>query len=146
MGQRFDVVALGELVIDLVPEHTPGCRMAFAPKPGGAPGNVAVGVARLGGRAAMLSKVGDDAFGRLLIETLRDAGVSADLSPLLGQPCHELPHRIARHRTPPEASGPTEPTAPIQTVPVSGQAPEREADFPSAPIVVDGMRTRTVTE
>jgi fructokinase len=48
MGQRFDVVALGELVIDLVPEHTPGCRMAFAPKPGGAPGNVAVGVARHG--------------------------------------------------------------------------------------------------
>ena len=52
--------------------------MAFAPKPGGAPGNVAVGVARLGGRAAMLSKVGDDAFGRLLIETLREAGVGAD--------------------------------------------------------------------
>ena len=71
LGQRFDVVALGELVIDLVPEHRPDGRMAFAPKPGGAPGNVAVGVARLGGRAAMLSKVGDDAFGRLLIETLR---------------------------------------------------------------------------
>ena len=33
----------------------------FAPKPGGAPGNVAVGVARLGGRAAMLSKVGAEA-------------------------------------------------------------------------------------
>jgi fructokinase len=77
LGQRFDVVALGELVIDLVPEHGPDGRMAFAPKPGGAPGNVAVGVARLGGRAAMLSKVGDDAFGRLLIETLRDAGVGA---------------------------------------------------------------------
>ena len=78
MGQRFDVVALGELVIDLVPEHRLDGRMAFAPKPGGAPGNVAVGVARLGGRAAMLSKVGDDAFGRLLIETLRNAGVSAE--------------------------------------------------------------------
>ncbi len=78
LGQRFDVVALGELVIDLVPEPRPDGRMAFAPKPGGAPGNVAVGVARLGGRAAMLSKVGDDPFGRLLIETLRGFGVSAE--------------------------------------------------------------------
>ena len=45
-------------------------RLCFAPMTGGAPGNVAVGVARLGDRAAMLSKVGDDTFGRLLIATL----------------------------------------------------------------------------
>lgn len=68
-SHRFDVAALGELVIDLIPMRGDDGSARLAPKPNGAPGNVAVGVARLGGRAAMLSKVRDDAFGRLLIET-----------------------------------------------------------------------------
>jgi len=76
--QRFDVAALGELVIDLIPTRAADGTACFAPKPGGAPGNVAVGVARLGGRAAMLSKVGDDAFGRILIETLASNGVATE--------------------------------------------------------------------
>jgi fructokinase len=76
--QRFDVVALGELVIDLIPTRGADGSACLAPKPGGAPGNVALGVARLGGRAAMLSKVGDDAFGRLLVETLAANGVVTD--------------------------------------------------------------------
>ena len=74
----YDVVALGELVIDLVPARSATGETCFAPKPGGAPGNVAVGVARLGGRSAMLSKVGDDAFGRLLIATLVRYGVATE--------------------------------------------------------------------
>lgn len=73
---RYDVVALGELVIDLVPSAASHDAPCFAAKPGGAPGNVAVGVARLGGRAAMLSKVGDGSFGRLLIESLKRYGVA----------------------------------------------------------------------
>jgi fructokinase len=77
-SQRYDVVALGELVIDMVPARSAEGISCFAPKPGGAPGNVAVGVARLGGRAAMLSKVGEEAFGRLLIDALRGYGVAAD--------------------------------------------------------------------
>src|SRR5271156_1154811 len=55
MSPRYDIVALGELIIDLVPVRGGEGQAYFAPKPGGAPGNVAVGVARLGGRAAMLS-------------------------------------------------------------------------------------------
>ncbi len=78
LSQRYDVVALGELVIDLVPARTAEGAPCFVPKPGGAPGNVAVGVARLGGRAAMLSKVGEEAFGRLLIDTLRGYGVATN--------------------------------------------------------------------
>lgn len=73
---RHDVVALGELVIDLVPARTADGEACFVPKPGGAPGNVAVGVARLGSAAAMLSKVGEEAFGRLLIATLAGYGVA----------------------------------------------------------------------
>jgi fructokinase len=77
-NKSYDVAALGELVIDLVPTLDAEGRPAFSPKPGGAPGNVAVGVARLGGRAAMLSKVGDEAFGELLRATLDANGVASD--------------------------------------------------------------------
>jgi sugar/nucleoside kinase (ribokinase family) len=70
---RFDVTALGELVIDMVP--VAGSERLFSAKPGGAPGNVAAGVARLGLRAAMLSKVGPGPLGDLLITTLSQAGV-----------------------------------------------------------------------
>ncbi len=73
---RYDVVCLGELVADLVPVAGAGGAACFAALPGGAPGNVAVGVARLGGRAAMLGKVGDEAFGRLLLATLARHGVA----------------------------------------------------------------------
>jgi len=75
-AKSYDVAALGELVIDLVPTLDHEGRPCFSPKHGGAPGNVAVGVARLGGRAAMLSKVGDEAFGQLLLATLAANGVA----------------------------------------------------------------------
>jgi len=74
----FDVVSCGELLIDFVSLRR-GVRLAEAPAfrraAGGAPANVAVGVARLGRRAAFLGQVGDDDFGHFLAETLRRAGV-----------------------------------------------------------------------
>ena len=73
-----DVVTIGELLIDLVPLPSEDGGMRFVAKPGGAPGNVAVGVARLGGRAAMLTKVGTEAFGSSLVATLRQNGVTVD--------------------------------------------------------------------
>ena len=69
------MVALGELVIDMVPVAGAGGERLFAAKPGGAPGNVAAGVARLGLRAAMLSTVGPGHLGDLLIAALAQAGV-----------------------------------------------------------------------
>lgn len=69
----MDLVCLGEMLIDMFPAET-GRRLAevsaFLPKPGGAPANVAVAAARLGAESAFIGKVGDDAFGRFLIETL----------------------------------------------------------------------------
>ncbi len=74
----FDVVSCGELLIDFVALRR-GVRLAEAPAfrraAGGAPANVAVGVARLGHRAAFLGQVGDDDFGRYLAEVLRRASV-----------------------------------------------------------------------
>ena len=73
---RIDVVALGELVIDLIPMAQPDGTLLFSPSPGGAPGNVAAGIARLGRTAAMISKVGPGSLGDLLIATLARAGVA----------------------------------------------------------------------
>ena len=74
----MDIVCLGELLIDLFPAEI-GRRLvevsAFHPKPGGAPGNVAVAARRLGLASAFIGKVGDDAFGRFLIDTLAAEGV-----------------------------------------------------------------------
>lgn len=72
---RIDVAVLGELVIDLIPARSAAGQALYAASPGGAPGNVAAGIARLGLRSAMLSKVGPGAFGDLLIRTLVEAGV-----------------------------------------------------------------------
>jgi len=74
----MDIVCLGELLIDLFPAEV-GRRLvevsAFHPKPGGAPGNVAVAARRLGLASAFIGKVGDDAFGHFLIATLAAEGV-----------------------------------------------------------------------
>lgn len=75
---RVDVVTLGELLIDFVPTVS-GVSLieapAFKKAPGGAPANVAAGLAKLGISCAFLGKVGDDAFGRFLKETLDEVGV-----------------------------------------------------------------------
>lgn len=74
---RFDVTTFGELVIDLVPFASPA-GAAYLAKPGGAPANVAAGVARLGHRAAMITRVGTEAFGRAARAALEAAGVALD--------------------------------------------------------------------
>lgn len=67
-------VCIGELLIDFV-STTPDVTLAAAPgfvkAPGGAPANVAVGLAKLGIDAGFIGKVGTDAFGDFLRETLQ---------------------------------------------------------------------------
>jgi fructokinase len=73
-----EVVCLGEVLIDFVPTVTPTTLIeapAFKKAPGGAPANVAVGLARLGIGSAFLGMTGDDPFGHFLEQTLREAGV-----------------------------------------------------------------------
>lgn len=77
------IVCLGELLIDFVPDRAgAGLETAetFHKAAGGAPANVAVGLARLGVPSAFMGQVGDEGFGRFLASTLADAGV--DVSPL----------------------------------------------------------------
>ncbi|MDP2697722.1 PfkB family carbohydrate kinase [Thalassospira sp.] len=67
-------VCLGELLIDFVPTVT-GTGLAdapaFAKAAGGAPGNVAVGLQRQGIATGFIGKLGDDAFGHFLVDTLK---------------------------------------------------------------------------
>lgn len=70
-----DIITTGELLIDFTPVKAPGVENAVCPNPGGAPGNVAVQLSRLGVPAGFIGKVGDDAFGRTLKSCLRDNGV-----------------------------------------------------------------------
>lgn len=73
-----DVVCLGEALIDFVALESGvdvGSASGFLRAPGGAPANVAVGVARLGHTSAFLGKVGDDPFGQFLAKTFAAQGV-----------------------------------------------------------------------
>ena len=71
-----DVTALGELLIDFACQSTDESGYpTLAAHPGGAPGNFLAALTRYGCSTAMLGKVGDDAFGRLLLGTLRQHGI-----------------------------------------------------------------------
>jgi fructokinase len=71
----WDAVCLGDLFVDLVPHSKVDGQWLYLPSPGGAPGNVAAGLAKLGHTALMISRVGDDGFGRLLTDALAGHGV-----------------------------------------------------------------------
>ena len=69
-----DLYAIGEMLIDFIPGAEPGSYIRNA---GGAPANVAVAAARQGLSAAMCCSLGDDDFGRFLLEVLRENRVEA---------------------------------------------------------------------
>ncbi len=72
-NKSIDVVAFGEMLIDYTQSGTTetGIR-TFDENPGGAPGNMAVAVAKLGRKVSFVGKVGTDLQGELLIETLKN--------------------------------------------------------------------------
>ncbi len=74
----FDVVAMGELLIDFTPygQSEQGNEVLEA-NPGGAPCNVLAMLNRLGRKVAFLGKVGYDSFGTLLRKTITDIGIDS---------------------------------------------------------------------
>ncbi|XKE94572.1 carbohydrate kinase [Metaplanococcus flavidus] len=78
MGNLFSI---GEVLIDFIP-HQKGIALkdveSFTRVPGGAPANVAAAVAKFGGSASLVTKVGEDAFGDFLLEQLAKSGVRTD--------------------------------------------------------------------
>jgi len=75
----YDAICIGRVGIDLYPERV-GRPLAeqdrFSRSLGGSPTNVAVGVARLGRRVALVSGVGEDGFGDYAIQALEGYGVA----------------------------------------------------------------------
>lgn len=85
MKKSFDVVALGELLIDFTQNgiSEQGNPLLEA-NPGGAPCNVLAMLQKLGKSTAFVGKVGSDMFGRQLREVVEMAGV--DLTNLVMDP------------------------------------------------------------
>lgn len=76
MNKMYDVVALGELLVDFTCIETDqNGYPTMAAHPGGAPANFLAALAQFGAETALLGKVGTDAFGKLLTATLRQAGI-----------------------------------------------------------------------
>jgi 5-dehydro-2-deoxygluconokinase len=78
MSERFDVITIGRVSVDLYPEQV-GVALedvrTFQKSLGGSATNVAVAAARLGARSAVITKVGDDPFGNYVRQALDGFGV-----------------------------------------------------------------------
>lgn len=79
MARDFDIVAIGECLIDFTPAlKKTGQYPSFTQNPGGAPANMIASAAKLGAHTAFLGKVGRDQFGCFLRQVLLDAGACVD--------------------------------------------------------------------
>ena len=77
--KRFDVVALGELLIDFTQNGLSGQgNMMMEANPGGAPCNVLAMLQKLGKKTAFMGKVGGDFLGKMLAGVVADAGINTD--------------------------------------------------------------------
>lgn len=77
--KRFDVTALGELLIDFTENGQSGQgNTLFEANPGGAPCNVLAMLKKLGRSCAFVGKVGEDMFGQLLRDVAAEAGICMD--------------------------------------------------------------------
>lgn len=78
MEKKYDVVALGEMLIDfaMVGESEQGNHV-FEACPGGAPCNVLAMLNKLGKKTAFIGKVGNDQFGKLLKTTMEEIGIDS---------------------------------------------------------------------
>ena len=75
----YDIIALGELLIDFAESGTgPQGNQLFEANPGGAPCNVLAMLSKLGKKTAFVGKVGKDQFGFMLKKALDDAGINSD--------------------------------------------------------------------
>ncbi|MER6068138.1 carbohydrate kinase [Streptomyces sp. NPDC001817] len=77
------VTVIGEALIDLVELDVPGDYRA---RPGGSPFNVAVGLARLGHRTALMARLADNSFGRMLRAQAEAERVDLTYAPAAAEP------------------------------------------------------------
>ncbi len=79
MGKKYDVMALGELLIDFTESGVSKNGMKlFEQNPGGAPANLLATVSHMGYKTAMIGKIGSDMHGSFLKKTLEQEGICTD--------------------------------------------------------------------
>ncbi len=78
MTEHLEVLSYGEALVDFLPDSA-GKKVRdvewFRKESGGAPANVAIGLARMGRRVGLMCSVGDDEFGKFLVAHLENEGV-----------------------------------------------------------------------
>ena len=78
MEKKYDVTALGELLIDFTENGVSGQgNPILEANPGGAPCNVLAMLQKLGSKTSFIGKVGNDQFGRMLKETIESVGIDS---------------------------------------------------------------------
>lgn len=79
---KGSIFCIGELLIDMVCVDNKGLKYGekFEKKAGGAPANVAAGISKLDGNAYFLGQVGNDFFGKYLIELLKDLKINTEMA------------------------------------------------------------------
>ncbi len=78
----IDLLAIGEILVDLIstePAENLQAAPVFRRMQGGSPANLCANLASLGGRSALVAKVGRDAFGRFLVGEMAASGVETGL-------------------------------------------------------------------
>jgi len=79
MLEKYDVVALGELLIDFTGSGMSEQKNSlFEANPGGAPCNVLAMLKKLGKECAFIGKIGNDIFGRILTDVIKEVGISTE--------------------------------------------------------------------
>lgn len=90
--KKIDVIALGELLIDFTENGiSENGNPLLEANPGGAPCNVLAMLQNLGKKTAFIGKVGKDAFGKYLAETVQEIGI--DITGLVQD--EEIPTTLA---------------------------------------------------
>ncbi|MEG1981000.1 MAG: carbohydrate kinase, partial [Clostridia bacterium] len=82
----YDIIAIGELLIDFAEKGVNENNFPIlSANAGGAPSNFLATLSKYDAKTALISKVGDDAFGNLLIKTISDCGI--DTKAIIKDPC-----------------------------------------------------------
>ncbi|QUO31653.1 carbohydrate kinase [Faecalicatena sp. Marseille-Q4148] len=77
-SKKYDVIALGELLIDFIPSgKSEQGNELFEANPGGAPCNVLSMLQKVGRRTAFIGKVGEDEFGFMLRDAISSVGIDS---------------------------------------------------------------------
>ena len=81
MNKVLDVITIGRSSVDLYGQQV-GTRLedmaSFSKAVGGCPANIAIGTARLGLKSGVITRVGDEHFGRFIREQMEREGVALD--------------------------------------------------------------------